>query len=108
MLNIYDMYVCMYLIGPNAFDEKEVYLVTRNYSMLHNLSCDRPERINISSGVNLCCPSVSTLRSYIGKSTGDVGFTPIAEKRLASLAATLDEQEKEVSLEIDEMAIVKK
>jgi hypothetical protein len=49
----------------------------------------------------LLLPSVSTLRNYIGKSTGDVGFTQIAEKRLISLAATLDEQEKEVSLEID-------
>jgi hypothetical protein len=53
----------------------------------------------------LLLPSVSTLRSYIGKSTGDVGFTPIAEKRLTSLAAILGEQEKEVSLEIDEMAL---
>ncbi|KAK4030658.1 hypothetical protein OUZ56_023931 [Daphnia magna] len=53
----------------------------------------------------LLLSSVSTLRSYIGKSTGDVGFTPIAEKRLTSLAAILGEQEKEVSLEIDEMAI---
>jgi hypothetical protein len=53
----------------------------------------------------LLLPSVSTLRSYIGKSTGDVGFTQITEKRLISLAATLYEQEKEVSLEIDEMAI---
>ncbi|EFX64788.1 hypothetical protein DAPPUDRAFT_117858 [Daphnia pulex] len=39
--------------------------------------------------------TVSTLRSYIGKSTGGVGFTPIAEKRLTSLAAILGEQEKE-------------
>lgn len=32
-------------------------------------------------------PCVSTLRSYIGKSTtGDVGFPPLAEKRLKSLA----------------------
>ncbi|KZS08308.1 Uncharacterized protein APZ42_027789 [Daphnia magna] len=53
----------------------------------------------------LLLPSVSTLRSYIGKSTGDVGFNPIAEKRLTSLAAILGEQEKEVSLEIDKMAI---
>jgi hypothetical protein len=53
----------------------------------------------------LLLPSVSTLRSYIGKSTGDVGFTQIAGKRLISLVATLGEQEKEVSLEIDEMAI---
>ncbi|KAK4024551.1 hypothetical protein OUZ56_009973 [Daphnia magna] len=40
----------------------------------------------------LLFPSVSTLRSYIGKSTGDVGFTPIAEKRLTSLAAILVKQ----------------
>jgi hypothetical protein len=53
----------------------------------------------------LLLPSVSTLRSYIGKSTGGVGFTPIAEKRLTYLAAILGEQEKEVSLEIDEMAL---
>jgi hypothetical protein len=53
----------------------------------------------------LLLPSVSTLRSYIGKSTGGVGFTPIAEKRLTSLAAILGEQEKEVSLEVDEMAL---
>jgi hypothetical protein len=53
----------------------------------------------------LLLPSVSTLRSYIGKLTGDIGFTPIVEKKLISLAATLGEQEKEVSLEIDVMAI---
>jgi len=50
-------------------------------------------------------PSASTLRSYIGKSTGDVGFTPVAEKRLQLLAINLSEQEKEVSIEVDEMSL---
>lgn len=50
-------------------------------------------------------PSASTLRSYIGKSTGDVGFTPVAEKRLQLLAINLCEQEKEVSIEVDEMSL---
>lgn len=51
-------------------------------------------------------PCVSTLRSYIGKSTtGDVGFPPLAEKRLKSLAINLREQEKEVSIEVDEMSL---
>lgn len=64
---------------------------------------DRLARINICVGVNLCCSPVFLL--YIGKLTGGVGFTPIAEKRLTSLAAILGEQEKEVSLEVDEMAL---
>lgn len=46
-------------------------------------------------------PSVSTLKSYIGKSTEDVGFTPLTDKRLKSLAINLSEQEKDVSIEVD-------
>lgn len=53
-------------------------------------------------------PSASTLRSYIGISTGDVGFTPVAEKRLQLLAINLCEQEKEVSIEVDEMSLEQK
>jgi hypothetical protein len=34
-----------------------------------------------------------------------LGFTAIAEKRLTSLAATLNKKEKEVSLEIDKFGI---
>ena len=39
-------------------------------------------------------PSACTLKSYIGKSTGDVGFTSVVEKRLKSLAINLSEQKK--------------
>ena len=53
----------------------------------------------------LLLSSVSTLRSYIEKWARDVGFTPITEKRVTSLASSLGEQEKVViSLEVDGMA----
>lgn len=58
-------------------------------------------------------PSVYTLRSYVVKSTGDVGITPVKKKnRLKSLAINLSKQEKEVSkevsIEVDEMYLHKK
>lgn len=50
-------------------------------------------------------PSRKTLRTYIGKSTGDVGITEPVRQRLKMERENLFENERRISLEVDEMAI---
>jgi len=45
------------------------------------------------------------LRTYIGKSTGDVGITEPVRQRLKMERESLFENERRISLEVDEMAI---
>lgn len=50
-------------------------------------------------------PSRKTLRTYNGKSTGDVGITEPVRQRLKMERENLFENERRISLEVDEMAI---
>lgn len=50
-------------------------------------------------------PSRTTLRSYIGKSTGEVGITNAIRQRMKMERENLTAIERHVSLQIDEMAI---
>jgi hypothetical protein len=63
---------------------------------------NRLERINLSAGLNLYFSLVFLLQGNI---TRYFCFTAIAEKRLTSLAASLNKKEKEVSIEIDKLGI---
>ena len=53
-------------------------------------------------------PSKKTLRTYIGKSTGEVGVTKLIRDRLTIENKNLPDIGKNVSLQVDEMAIAPK
>lgn len=53
-------------------------------------------------------PSRYTLRTYIGRSSGEIGITEPVRQRLQIERENIFENERRVSLEIDEMAICPK